>query len=93
MHPQPLWHTIEKRLPRAVQVNAEFIKSLVDHPSKHIVPKFDAATGHAIGIEATTPHNSSPLDVEVGDWLISHPTGDIERMDGYTFSEAYALRD
>ena len=88
-----LWQDVEKRSPRAVHISPELIKALVDEPTKHLVPKVDPATGAHIGIDATTPNNPSPLAVEMGDWLVHHPNGDIERVDAYTFAEAYTLRD
>jgi len=93
MRAHELWQDVEKRAPRALRVSAELIKALVDEPSKHLVPKVDPATGAHIGIDASTPSNPSPLTVEMGDWLVHHPNGYIERVDGHTFAEAYTLCD
>ena len=87
------WHEVEKRPTRAVHITRDFIKALIDEPSGHIVPRFDGKTGQPIGISATTPNNSEPLTVEMHDWLLVHPSGDIERMDGYRLGDTYSIRD
>ena len=92
MRAHELWQDVEKRSPRALRVSPELIKALVDEPSKHLVPKVDPSTGVHIGIDASTPRHLSPLTVEMGDWLVHHPNGDIERVDRHHFDEAYTLR-
>ena len=87
------WKSVQRRSPRAVRITNEFVKALIDQPSKYLVPRFDPGSGQVEGVAASTHNNPHPLNIEIGDWLVSHPTGDIERIDGLVFGDAYEIRD
>ena len=87
------WKTVQRRSPRAVQITNEFIKALIDQPTKYLVPRVDPDSGTVEGVAASTPNNPHPLNIETGDWLVSHPTGDIERVDALVFGDTYEIHD